>query len=99
MVLTIPSSHQPTPKLEAKVLPPYPWQAADQHVHGEVAMDVRLNDDGSVQDVQIIEGNPLLNDAATEAVKQWKYRPLTAHGKLVTRIVVVLTFDKNGRVR
>lgn len=62
-------------------------------------MDVTLNDDGTVQEVKIIEGNPLLNSAATDAVKQRKYWPLTVHGKLVNRIVVVLTFDKNGKVR
>ncbi len=99
MSLTIPASHQPEPKLETKVLPPYPSEAASQHVHGEVAMDVTLNEDGTVQAVKVIEGNPLLNSAATEAVKQWKYRPLTVNGKLVNRIVVVLTFEKNGKVR
>jgi hypothetical protein len=36
-----------------------------------------------VQEVKVIEGNPLLNSAATDAVKQWKYRPLTVHGTLV----------------
>ena len=98
MSLTIPR-HQPEPKLENKVLPPYPPEAARQHTHGEVAMDVTLNDDGTVQAVKVIEGNPLLDNAATEAVKQWKYRPLTVNGKLVNRIVVVLTFEKNGKVR
>src|SRR6202046_2136461 len=97
--LTIPPSHQPAPKLETKVLPLYPSEAASQDVHGDVAMDVTLNNDGTVQEVKVIEGNPLLNSAATDAVKQWKYRPLTVHGKLVNRIVVVLTFDKNGKVR
>jgi anaerobic magnesium-protoporphyrin IX monomethyl ester cyclase len=99
MPLTIPPSHHAVPKLETKVLPPYPTEAASQHVHGEVAMDVTLNDDGTVQEVKVIEGNPSLNNAATDAVKQWKYRPLTVHGKLVNRIVVVLTFDKNLKVR
>jgi len=99
MSLTIPPSHQPAPKLETKVLPPYPLEAASQHMHGDVAMDVTLNDDSTVQEVKVIEGNPLLNSAASDAVKQWKYRPLTVHGKLVNRIVVVLTFDKNGKVR
>jgi TonB family protein len=99
MSLTIPPPHQPVPKQETKVLPPYPSEPANQHVHGDVAMDVTLNDDGTVQEVKVIEGNPLLNSAATDAVKQWKYRPLTVHGKLVNRIVVVLTFDKNGKVR
>lgn len=99
MSLTIPALHQPQPKLETKVLPPYPPEATRQHVHGEVAMDVTLNDDGTVQALKVIEGNPLLSSAATEAVKQWKYRPLAVNGKLVNRIVVVLTFDKNGKVR
>jgi anaerobic magnesium-protoporphyrin IX monomethyl ester cyclase len=97
--LTIPSLFQPEPKLETKVLPVYPPGAASNHVHGEVAMDVTLNDDGTVQEVKVIEGDPLLADAATAAVEQWKYHPRTVHGKLVNRIVVVLTFDKNGKVR
>jgi TonB family protein len=97
--LTIPQLNQPEPKLETKVLPLYPPEAASQHVHGEVAMDVTLNDDGTVQEVKVIEGNPMLNSAATEAVKQWKYRPRMAHGKLVNKIIVVLTFEKNGKVR
>ncbi|HSY90563.1 MAG TPA: TonB family protein, partial [Candidatus Binatus sp.] len=98
MLLTIPPSHQSVPKLETKVLPPYPSEAASQHVDGDVAMDVTLNDDGTVQEVKVIEGNPLLISAATDAVKQWKYRPLTVHGTLVLRIVVVLTFEKNDKV-
>src|SRR3984957_12708660 len=98
MLLTIPPPYQPAPKLETKVLPLYPSEAASQHVHGDVAMDVTLHEDGTVQEVKVIEGNPLLNSAATDAVKQWKCRPLTVHGKIVNRIVVVLTFDKNGKV-
>src|SRR3984957_382125 len=97
MSLTIPPSHQPAPKLETKVLPPYPAEAAGQY--GEVAMDVTLNDEGTVQKVKVIERNPLLDNAATDALKQWKYRPLTVHGKLVNRVVVVITFEKNGKVR
>ncbi len=62
-------------------------------------MHVTLNDDGTVEEVKVIEGNPSPNSAATNAVKQWMYQPLTVHGKLVNSIVVVLTFDKNGKVR
>jgi TonB family protein len=68
-------------------------------VHGEVAMDLTLNDDGTVKEVKIIEGNPLLDNAATDAVKQWKYIPRSVHGQLIDRVVVVLMFDKNGKVR
>jgi protein TonB len=61
-------------------------------------MDVTLKDDGSVEDVAVIKGDPLLAPAATDAVKQWKYRPLVVHGKPVNKFVVVLTFDKHGKV-
>jgi len=98
MLLTIPPELREVPQVETKVLPEYPSEAASQHAHGDVAMDVTLNDDGTVQVVKVIEGNPLLNDAATAAVKQWKYLPLMAHEKLVNKIVVVLTFEKNGKV-
>jgi len=97
--LTIPQLRQREPKLETKVLPPYPADAAAKNIHGEVAMDVRLNDDGTVREVRVIEGNPLLNTAAIDAVKQWKYRPLTVDGKLVNRMVVVISFEKNGKVQ
>jgi anaerobic magnesium-protoporphyrin IX monomethyl ester cyclase len=97
--LTIPSLFLSEPRLETKVLPVYPPGAASNHVHGEVAMDVTLNDDGTVHEVKVIEGDPLLADAASAAVEQWKYHPRTVHGKLVNRIVVVITFEKNGKVR
>jgi anaerobic magnesium-protoporphyrin IX monomethyl ester cyclase len=95
--LSIPSYHS-APKVETKVIPPYPAEAVSQHVHGEVALDVTLNDDGTVKGVRVIEGDPLLSRAATDAVKQWKFRPHSEHGKLVNQSVVVLTFDKNGKV-
>ncbi len=96
--LLIPISRPPLPKLESKVLPAFPPEAAAKHIHGEVALDLTLNDEGSVQDVKVLEGDELLAGAATEAAKQWKYRPRQVHGKLVKQVVVILTFDKHGKV-
>jgi TonB family protein len=62
-------------------------------------MDVTLNEDGTVQAVKVIEGNALFDGAAVDAVKQWKYQPLRVNGELVNKVVVVLTFEKNGKVR
>jgi TonB family protein len=97
--LTIPSSHPKLPKLGTKILPAYPSDASSQKVHGEVAMEVTLNDDGSVKDVKLIEGYPALNAAAVDAVKKWKYTPRTVDGALVERFMVVVTFEKNGKVQ
>jgi hypothetical protein len=56
---------------------------------------------GDVLEADLLAGNKkrlVAQSASTDAVKQWRYRQLTVHGKLVNRIVVVLTFDKNGKV-
>jgi TonB family protein len=98
MSLTIPPLFQPEPKPATKIFPPYPSEALSQHIHGEVAMDVTLNDDGTVQAIKVIEGDSLLSSAAMDAVKQWKYKPLRVGGELVTRVVVVVTFEKSGKV-
>jgi TonB family protein len=95
MSLTIPPAHRNVPRLVTKVLPA---EAAALHLQGDVVMDVTLKDDGSVDDVAVIKGNPLLAKVATDAVKQWKYQPLVVNGKPVNKFVVVLTFDKHGVV-
>lgn len=51
------------------MLPVYPAEAAP-HVQGDVVMDVTLKDDGSPQDVEVIKGDPLLANAATDAVRR-----------------------------
>lgn len=99
MDIIIPPAHRSVPKLVSKVLPVYPAEALKQHEERDVIMDVTLNDDGSVKDAKVIEGDPLLNDSATDAVKQWKYRPLTVKGQLVNDFVVVVAFQKNGKVK
>lgn len=90
-------THRAAPKLLTKVLPVYPAEAAAPHVQGDVVMDVTLKADGSLQDVEVIRGDPLLANAATDAVRQWKYRSLVVKGKAMNRFVVVLTFDKQGK--
>ena len=96
--ITIPRSREPEPKLETRVSPTFPPEAAARHIHGEVALAVTLNADGTVQDVTVLEGNQLLSIAALEGVKQWKYRARTDSEDLVRKFVVEITFEKNGKV-
>jgi TonB family protein len=62
-------------------------------------MDVTLKEDGTVDRVSIIDGDPLLADAATTAVKQWRYKPLVMNGKRVLKFVVAISFRKGGKVQ
>ncbi len=61
-------------------------------------MELTLNDDGTVKDVKVIESSPLFDQAAVVAVKQWKYEPMMVKGELVKNVVVVLEFEKSGKV-
>jgi protein TonB len=80
------------------VTPLYRPAAEKEHLSGDVVMDVTLKEDGTVDQVNLINGDPLLADAATSAVKQWRYQPLVVAGKPVLKFVVVVSFDKRGKV-
>jgi len=62
-------------------------------------MDVRLKNDGTVDQVSVIDGDPLLVEAATTAVKQWRYRPFLVNRNPVVKFVVVISFSKGGKVQ
>ncbi len=51
---------------------------------------------GTVVDLKILHGHPLLNEAAIEAVKQWRYQPVLLNGAptdVVTTITVNFSFQ------
>jgi TonB family protein len=56
-------------------LPEYPEAAKEQHVSGKVDLRMLIGFDGSVKDVTVISGDPLLTPSAEAAVRQWHYTP------------------------
>jgi anaerobic magnesium-protoporphyrin IX monomethyl ester cyclase len=96
--ILIPPRKRSVPKLISKFLPAYPPEAKQEHVWGDVVLDVTLKDDGTVERVELIDGNPLLAEAATNAVKQWRYQPLLVQGKPMLKFVVAVSFGKHGKV-
>jgi protein TonB len=95
----IPPRKRVVPKLIFQVTPVYPPSAEKERVWGDVLLDVTLKEDGTVERTSVIDGNPLLVEAATSAVKQWRYQPLLVNGKPVLGFVVAVSFDKGGKVR
>src|SRR5262249_52476113 len=70
------SAPEPTPKPQVKyVAPVYPQIAKLARVQGTVRIAIRVDADGKVQIVKVISGNPILVQAAIEAVQQWQYAP------------------------
>jgi TonB family protein len=75
-----------------KVIPVYPTEAKKAGVQGTVRFQMILGTDGTVQHLQVVSGDPLLVDAARDAVQQWVYKPTLLNGQPVE---VVTTVDIN----
>jgi TonB family protein len=80
-------------KLISSVAPVYPILAKNQHVSGNVLIDALIDANGHVTTMKVISGPPLLQQAAMDAVRQWKYQPASLDGKAVPmHLTVTLQF-------
>lgn len=79
-------------KLVRKVMPVYPPMAKMAHVSGTVHLLGIIAKDGTIRNLQIIDGNPLLVGAAVDAVSKWVYRPTLLSGEPVE---VICPIDVN----
>ena len=61
--------------------PKYPSDAKRAHVEGRVVLKTTISDAGKVEDLCVIQGPEMLQQAAFDAVKKWKYRPFTLNGQ------------------
>ena len=75
-----------------RVNPEYPAMAKQMHLAGKVQVDAYIDADGNVDQVKVVNGNPLFTGAVTNAMKRWKFTPLQANGKTV-RAVAGFAFD------
>jgi TonB family protein len=73
----------------SQVSPKYPEMAKTMHAGGDVVVEAVVGKDGSVKTAKATSGNVLLRDAATSAVKQWKYKPATLDGQPVETTVQI----------
>lgn len=73
-----------------KVNPEYPEIAKRARIEGIVVLDAIINKDGTVGNIKVLRSlNPLLDQAAIQAVKKWKYIPGKVNGKPVTSYLTV----------
>ena len=81
------------PKNIHRVPPVYPPDARAAGVGGIVTIDAIIATDGTVKDARILRGNPLLNQAALDAVLQWTFTPTLLNGAPVeVQMTVTVNF-------
>jgi protein TonB len=68
------------PRLVHRVQPEYPHLAIAANKEGVVILEATVDANGAVQQLRVLRSEPLLDKAATDAVKQWRYAPLQLNG-------------------
>jgi len=63
-----------------RVEPEYPEAARDRQLQGAVVLDIHIGQEGAVEDVKLVSGEPMLAEAAVAAVKQWRFQPRSIDG-------------------
>ena len=91
------SSGVSTGLLIKKVTPNYPQLAKQARIQGSVVLQAEISKEGTIQNLQLISGHPMLAPAAIEAVKQWRYKPYLLNGEPVAvETQVVVNFSLSG---
>jgi protein TonB len=86
------------PRRIAGAEPVYPLVARTAHIEGIVIIEAVIGTDGRVESARVLRGVQLLDDAALEAVRQWRYTPGMLNGAAVPIIMTVtVNFSLSGR--
>jgi TonB family protein len=76
--------------LLSKVDPVYPAPARAARVQDTVILEVVIDKEGKPTSIRIVKGHPLLNQAAIDAVQQWRYRPMLLNGQPIDVITTLI---------
>jgi len=76
-------------KLIFQPKPEYPALAKMARIQGTVRLEAIISRDGTIQDLKVLSGHPLLVKAALEAVQRWRYQPTLLNGEPVEVITEI----------
>jgi protein TonB len=65
------------------VRPVYPPLARQARIQGKVVLQAQISKDGTIENLQLLSGHPMLAPAAIEAVRQWRFKPYLLNGEPV----------------
>jgi TonB family protein len=69
--------------LYKKVAPSYPQNALRMHIEGKVELQATISKEGNITHIKVMSGDAQLARSASDAVKQWKYKPYLLNGEPV----------------
>ncbi|SRR5579862_3074037 len=72
-------------KVISRVEPEYPDQLKKLYIGGVVRVEVQVAPNGTVRNVKLLGGNPILGQSTMKAVKTWKYAPAAAEETMTVK--------------
>jgi periplasmic protein TonB len=94
--LRVGGSIRPPAKV-AHVSPVYPAIARAAQVEGTVILEAVISESGGVDAVRVLRSAPLLDAAAIEAVRQWRFTPTMLNGQPIPVVMTVTVTFTLGR--
>lgn len=83
--------------LVRRVQPVYPPLARSARIQGTVVLSAVISKAGTMENLRVLSGHPLLVTAAIEAVSQWRYRPyLLNHEPIEVETQIIVSFSVSG---
>ncbi len=81
-------------RLIHRVDPEYPPLAKRARIQGLVLLQATVDEEGRINELRLVSGHPLLNEAALAAVRQWRYSPTLLNGEPVRVITTISVIFK-----
>ena len=86
------------PRLLRRVEPEYPLLAVNAQIQGMVILEATVDATGAVKDTRVLRSHSVLDEAAIDAVRQWRYEPLMLNGTPMPFVLTVtVSFSLAGR--
>jgi periplasmic protein TonB len=83
--------------LITQVKPGYPAIAKSARIQGAVVLQAEISKQGTIENLRVISGHPMLVQSALDAVKQWRYKPYLLNGEPVpVETTITVNFTLSG---
>jgi protein TonB len=83
--------------LMQKTVPQYPAIAKAARIQGTVVLQATISKAGSIENLRVISGPPMLQQSAMDAVRSWRYKPYLLNGEPVeVETTVNVVFNLGG---
>ncbi len=86
------------PTVKFAVAPKYPALTLEGRVYGVVMVRVTIDSTGAVKDAKVVEGHPMLTEAAADAARQWKFQESSNQKRVATLKFSFVILPSNSEV-